>query len=351
VSGDASGAATPEAPSTIRIAGLPDHPGLIVRPYAGPSDHPGMAVVNTAWRESIGVTELVTVEVIDNLYANLTGSDPFRDCIVLERGSRILGYCRTSSIAGTDGGQVEEASVILHPEIRDEATYLALLLDGEARLAEDRRTRTPHPGDLLRAWTWDGDRVTRAALEAAGYRAAHHFYEMERLDLEGIALVDLPAGLEVRHVEPEHWRPIWEADIEAFADDWDPDDASETGFQRFLGEPDQVPELWQVAWDGDRVAGHVLVTVNEAANERFGRREGVLDSVAVRRPYRRRGLARALILRALAALRDHGETRATLGVDVDNPNQALGLYTSCGFNVRAGGAAYEKRIKEADRPI
>jgi ribosomal protein S18 acetylase RimI-like enzyme len=310
-----------------------------------------MAEVNTAWRESIGVTELVTVEVIDNLYANLTGSDPFRDCIVLERDSRILGYCRTSTIDGPDGGHVEEASVVLHPEIRDEATYLALLLDGEARLARDRSARTPHPGDLLRAWTWDQDSVARAALEAAGYQAAHFFYEMERPDLEGIELVDLPAGLELRPVEPEHWRAIWEADIEAFADDWDPDDASETGFQRFLGEPDQIPGLWQVAWDGDQVAGHVLVTVNEAAHERFGRREGVLDSVAVRRPYRRRGLARALILRALAALRDHGETHATLGVDVDNPNQALGLYTSCGFVVRRGGAAYEKRIRAVDRPV
>jgi mycothiol synthase len=332
--------AQPVAP--IRMAGLPEHPGVVVRRYAGPSDHPGMAAVNNAWRESIGVSELVTVAELDNLYANLTGSDAYRDCLVLERDGRIVGYCRTSSAEGTDGGQVEEPSVVLHPAIHDQATYLALLLDGEARLAAARADRPLHPGDLLRVWTWDSDMVTRAALAAAGYRAAHYFHEMVRLDLEAIPEVDLPAGLEVRPVLPEHWRPIWAADVEAFSDDWDPDDASETGFQRFLGEPDQVPELWQVAWDGDQVAGHVLITISESANARFGRREGVLDSVAVRRPWRRRGLARALILRALAALREHGETRATLGVDVDNPNQALDLYTSCGFIVHASGAAYEK---------
>jgi ribosomal protein S18 acetylase RimI-like enzyme len=333
-----------ERPMAISIAGLPDHPGLVVRPYAGPTDHPGMAAMNTAWRESIGVTEVVTVEMLDNLYANLTGSDPYRDCLVLERHGQIVGYCRTSSMAGADGAQVEEPSVVLHPTIRDEATFLALLLDGEGRLAADRPKRTPHSGDLLRTWTWDSDRVTKAALEAAGYRAVHFFYEMIRPDLEGIELVDLPEGLEVRPVLPRHWRSVWEADVEAFSDDWDPDDASETGFQRFLGEPDQVSALWQVAWDDDQVAGHVLVTINEAANARFGRREGLLDSVAVRKPYRRRGLARALILRALAALREHGETMATLGVDVDNPNEVLGLYTSCGFVVRAGGAVYEKAI-------
>ncbi|MET1232642.1 MAG: GNAT family N-acetyltransferase [Candidatus Limnocylindrales bacterium] len=332
--------AQPAAP--IRIAGLPERPGVTVRRYAGPSDHPGMADVNNAWRESIGVSELVTVAELDNLYANLTGSDAYRDCLVLEREGQILGYSRTSSIERPDGGRIEEPSVVLHPAIHDEATNLALLLDGEARLARARADRPPHPGDLVRVWTWDSDVVTKAALAAAGYEPAHSFYEMVRLDLEGIQEVDLPAGLEVRPVLAEHWRPIWEADVEAFSDDWDPDDSSETGFQRFLGEPDQVPELWQVAWDGDRVAGHVLITINDAANARFGWREGVLDSVAVRHAYRRRGLARALVLRALAALRNHGVTRASLGVDVDNPNQALDLYTSCGFVVLASGAAYEK---------
>ena len=133
-----------------------------------------------------------------------------------------------------------------------------------------------------------------------------------------------------------------EADLEAFSDDWDAPDRSETAYQRFLGEPDQVPELWQVAWDGDQVAGHVLVTIDPQEGERFDRRRGELDSVAVRAPWRRRGLARALIVRALTALRDHGETSATLGVDVDNPNQALTLYQSCGFEVEISGTVYER---------
>ncbi len=328
--------------SGIVVAGLPEHPGLVVRPYAGPADHAGMAAVNTAWRESIGITELITAEMIDNLYANLTGSDPYRDCLVLERGGQVLGYRRTSSVEGIDGGRVDEASVVLHPAIRDEATFLALLLDGEARLAADRAPRAAHPRDVLRSWTWDSDAVAQACLRVADYHAVHRFYEMVRPDLEAVELPELPAGLELRPVEPEHWRPIWEADVEAFSDDWDPDDASETGFQRFLGEPDQRPALWQVAWDGDQVAGHVLVTVNEASNARFGRGEGVLDSVAVRGPWRRRGLARALIARALVALREHGETSAALGVDVDNPNQALGLYTSCGFHVEVSGTVFER---------
>lgn len=335
---------TPARPTTVEVPGLPARPGLIVRLYRGHSDHPGMAAADNAFRASIGVTELVTVPTLDNDYANLTGSDPYRDCLVLERDATIHGYARTTSVADPAGHQVEEVAVVLHPAIRDAATYVALLREGEARLAAGRAHRASHAGDVLRAWTWDADTTADAGYRALGYRITHRFYEMVRPDLDAIPTVALPDGLEIREVRPEHWRPIWEADVEAFSEDWDPNDASETGFQRFLGEPGQVPELWQVAWHGDQVAGHVLVTINEEGNARFGRREGVLDSVAVRRRYRRRGLARALITRALVALRAHGETSAALGVDIENPNQALDLYTSCGFVVDLSGAVHEKSI-------
>ena len=155
----------------------------------------------------------------------------------------------------------------------------------------------------------------------------------------------MPDGLELRPVRPEHWRPIWEADIEAFSDDWDPDDASETGFQRFLGEPDQVPALWQVAWDGDQVAGHVLVTINRGGRAASGVGEGVLDSVAVRRAWRRRGLARALIVRALVALRDHGETSARRSASTSTtPTRPSTSTRRAASSSTLSGAVYEKRI-------
>jgi ribosomal protein S18 acetylase RimI-like enzyme len=302
-----------------------------------------MAAVNTAWRESIGVSELVTTDVLDNLYAHLTNSDPYLDCLVLEVGGDITGYVRTEWLddAGS-GDRVYDVTIVLAPFIASEPAYAALLAHGERRLLVDRADRVGRPGDRFRAWIHDTDTTQAAAHRAAGYAPVHRWYEMVRPTLDDLPLASMPDGLEVRPVRPEHWRPIWEADVEAFSDDWDPDDPSEAAFQRFLGEPNQVTEFWQVAWDGDQVAGHVLVTINPEENARYGRRRGVLDSVAVRRPWRRRGLARALIVRALAALRDHGETSAALGVDADNPNQALTLYESCGFAVDLSGTVYER---------
>src|SRR5438093_1446225 len=66
---------------------------------------------------------------------------------------------------------------------------------------------------------------------------------------------------------------------------------------RYLGDPRNDPSLWQVAWPGTEVAGIVFPTVDDAANSRYGRRRVLLDAVAIRRPFRRRGLATALMLR------------------------------------------------------
>ena len=65
-------------------------------------------------------------------------------------------------------------------------------------------------------------------------------------------------------------------------------------------------------------------------------------SPAGRGATRRRGLARAAILRSLELLRAEGATSAYLGVDTDNHNRASALYKSCGFRKVSGSAAYRK---------
>ena len=81
--------------------------------------------------------------------------------------------------------------------------------------------------------------------------------------------------------------------------------------------------MFVVAFDGDEIAGAVLNVIYEEENEILGLRRGWLDSVFTRRAWRRRGLARALIVRSLHLLHERGMDRAALGVDADNPSGAL----------------------------
>ena len=55
----------------------------------------------------------------------------------------------------------------------------------------------------------------------------------------------------------------------------------------------------------------------------------------MRRPWRRRGLARALTAASLVTFRERGLDEGMLGVDSENPNGALGLYEGLGFSVHS----------------
>ncbi len=141
---------------------------------------------------------------------------------------------------------------------------------------------------------------------------------------------------------PVDVRPVLVADQEAFQDHWGARPFSETEIDRIAGHPQTDPSLWMVAWAGDEVAGSVLGYIFPDDNEASGVRRGWLDRVSVRRPWRHRGVARALIVAAIRALRERGMEVASLGVDAENPTGALGLYEGLGFRPVKRAMAYRK---------
>jgi mycothiol synthase len=102
--------------------------------------------------------------------------------------------------------------------------------------------------------------------------------------------------------------------------------------------------LWVVAWDGDLVAGVVQNWIWTAENASLGVARGWLEHISVRRPWRRRGLARAITATALRRLRDAGMDDAMLGVDSENANGALGLYEGLGFAIHSRSSAYRRPL-------
>jgi mycothiol synthase len=72
----------------------------------------------------------------------------------------------------------------------------------------------------------------------------------------------------------------------------------------------------------------------------LGIERGWLEHISVRRPWRRRGLGRAITAESLRRLRAAGMTDAMLGVDADNPTGAVGLYEGLGFELERKATAY-----------
>jgi GNAT superfamily N-acetyltransferase len=274
-----------------------------------------------------------SVPGLTNDWAPTSTFFPDRDLQALELDGRLVGLARHS--------WRERPAVVNHrvelwvrPESRRRGLGTELLAWAEARARDS--AMEPHGLDPAKPHQLGGagpDNVPAAD----GFAGAHGFipyrfhFEMRRPLADPIPDVPLPDGLELRPVLPEHHRPIWDADAEAFRDHWDHAEPVEGDYERFLGDPDLDPSLWQVAWDGNEVAGLIINTIYRHENEQEGVLVGWLDSVATRRPWRGRGLAGALIVRSMAALRDRGMTEAGLGVDAENPSGALRLYERFGF--------------------
>jgi mycothiol synthase len=329
----------------VAMPGAPAVAGLAFRGFRGPADYPGMVEANMAARDAYGIEDTISLDGIAAQYAHLTNCDPARDLVIVELDRRIVGYARVQWDDQFDGSRAWDSVAILRPELRGRGIGSAMLRWIEQR---SREIAADVPDDGRPRWlqsnAWDRDDAAGRLLAEHGYEPVRRGYEMVRDTLEDLPDAPLPAGLDVRPVTRGDFRRIWEADAEAFRDHWGEIDESEEAFLRFRDDPVYDPELFVVAFDGDEVAGLVLNVIDPADVARKGQVRGLLDSVAVRRPWRRRGLARALIARSLRLLRDRGATSAFLGVDGENPNRAMTLYESCGFRIASSGTTWRKSL-------
>ena len=167
---------------------------------------------------------------------------------------------------------------------------------------------------------------------------------MRRQGLDDIPDAPLPDGIEIRPVLEDQWRTILAAENEAFRDHWGHREMGESDFKATFGRAELDTSLWVVAWDGDQVAGVVQNWIWPEENERLGVKRGWLEHISVRRPWRRRGLARAITAASLVKYREVGLEEAMLGVDSENPNGALGLYEGLGFVQASRAAAYRRDL-------
>jgi mycothiol synthase len=269
--------------------------------------------------------------------------EPSRDMILATIGDRVVG-------ASQHGIRVRGELTVHHldgwvrPAERRRGIGRALFHWAEARARETAATWPGPASHAVSGWPDEGQAGLIALLESEGYAIVRYGFMMLRPLGEPVVDAPLPDGLEVRPVRAEDHRRIWDADVEAFADHWKSAVRTDEDFEGWYADPDIDTTLWRVAWDGDEVAGSVMTFVFREENERLGVRRAWLEHVSVRRPWRRRGLAAALIADTLLVLRERGLDEAALGVDAENISGALRLYESLGFRRHRTGICYAKTL-------
>jgi mycothiol synthase len=325
------------------MTALPRLDGVHFRMFRGSSDLPYFARLITAWSKGVGDDRVETAEGIASGYANLQRCEPERDLVVVEVDGLPVAYSRVWWDLEADGPHVYKHFCILDPAVEGRGIDAALFAWNEERLREIGGGHDVEE-QLLEVWSNDRNAAANALIRGAGYEAITYSAEMVRPTVDDLPDHSLPDGLEIRPVRDEDIRTIWEADVEAFRDHWGFVEQTEADYQRFLAFPYMDTTLWKIAWDDEGPAGQVKSFVDTAQNAEHGLKRGWTESISTSRRWRRRGVAKALIVESIRELAARGMTEVALGVHTENPNGAYDLYAGLGYEVTSTWTTYRKRL-------
>lgn len=181
--------------------------------------------------------------------------------------------------------------------------------------------------------------VEQVAVER-GYQDVRRFYEMA-IELDSPPAVAVPEGFTLRAATTEDGPEFHETIGEAFEDHWEHHRLPFDEWWRLrTSDPDFDISWWFTVREGDRMVG--------AVRNIPARNGGVyVAALGVRRRWRGRGLAKALLQHTFARSLEAGFRRVTLGVDASNPTGATVLYRSIGMTQELESAVWEKRLSGA----
>lgn len=187
--------------------------------------------------------------------------------------------------------------------------------------------------------TYHVDSAGIAAYQALGFTHVRSYYRMS-IDLpEPPVVTSVPDGITIRPLDPDRDLPEMHAAVtEAFSEHW--------GFTA----------LDYDEWYRMRIASNFfrldlsLVAVEDATGKIIGAAnnrvvdiasEGWVNGLAVLKPYRGKGLARAILTRSFQNFYNVGLRKAGLGVDAENHTGATQLYLGVGMRIAGQYDTYE----------
>jgi mycothiol synthase len=255
------------------------------------------------------------------------------DSWVVSKGDAVVAYAHVQE----DGETRLRGWGDVHPDHLDRGIASAILERAEARAVQ--RFEPVAKGRLELAAA-DGNEAAGALMRSRGFEYARSFRHMQ-IDLDGASVDpgESPDGIEIRAIELERDLPeIHAIFVDAFREEWG---YREVSFEEWkaneVDSPSFDPSFWFIA--AEEESGLV-----GAVSGLIWGRLGWIGELGVRKPWRGRGIASALLRRSLSTFAARGLTRVRLNVDADNPTGAVALYERVGMRKVRGWDIYEKRF-------
>lgn len=329
---------------------LPDSPsiaGLRFRLFDNEADYRGMAAVHEQsrlWdqvdplsaRESVPTAETLAQRfpIVEHLHSP--------DLLIAEINGQIIGYThvlwRWTEESGT---QVYLHLGYLIPAWRGQGIGRAMLHWAQERIRKLASEEQPSDAIMLATNVSSTENEANILVQSEGYTAIHRLSDMKLESLRSFSNPLFPSELEIRPVTSDHFRAIYDAWKDAFSGMLTSTPTNEEDYQEFLARhmnsANLDRSLCQVAWAKEQVVGLVWASLRGGV--------GIIEQVASRKAWQRRGIARILLMRSLNAFHERGIQQVRLFTDADNDQGARNLYESLGFREVKQHIFYRKPLE------
>lgn len=311
---------------------------------------PGLRLRSVHWNDAEGVAQMTYDACAAEGDAIVAGSveelrhgwqEPDfnleRDAFVVEAPEgRIVGY---ADVTNSYGHSILNMNGNVHPDFKGRGIGTTLLRAVEKRARERISLAEPGTRVVIKTTLNKNDHDGNVLQQNEGYQPTRYHWRMEIVLDSPPAEPRFPDGIELRpFTTGEHDVAVWQAQNEVFRDhpgshDW----TLEEWRRERIDDPESDPTLWQIAWEGEEIAGFAL--------NRYRTGIGWIRMLGVRRPWRKRGLGEALLLQSFGEFYRRGMQTIGLGVNAHNPTGATRLYQKVGMYAASEHVTYEKELR------
>jgi mycothiol synthase len=234
----------------------------------------------------------------------------------------------------------------VHPAFVESGVGEALLQWVDQR-AEQALISAPAgvPASIEHIYVYVQNQAAQQRLAKFGYTRERVFYRMEIVFDAPPPEPQLPAGITIRSFrQGEGARALYEAYEEAQADEWGHEWLPFDKWRYYFIEVEENfdPAAWFIACEGETIVGYALCRWERAGEPD----RSTVRYLAVRKPWRKRGIALALLHAAFGGIYRHGKRGAGLGVDATSITGADRLYVRAGMRRAFETLKYGKVIRE-----
>ena len=333
-----------ELTATINLDhGLPA--GFTTRAAVHDDLTPVTDLTNAASQVDVGAAVMEEHEVLND-WGQAAFDMALDSRVVISPAGQIIGYGEHWSL--NEPRVQPYVFTVVHPDFRTGDVERYLLAWGEARARQILPEAPPQAQFKIRTGTLATRTDYKAILEAAGFEYIRSFFRM-RIDMDEAPPAPVwPEGVTVRTLRDraDDLRRAFDANEEAFEDHWGHMPiAFETVKHWIDNDPefDETLHFLAVAQtpDGEEIAGTCFCKLKTTEDPRMA----WVDDLGVRRPWRRMGIAQALLRHAFGEFWRRGQRKAGLGVDASSLTGATRLYEKVGMRPYRQFDQYHKILR------